>query len=119
MWKSEEEKLNRSGRRWRQSETRMPYRCAELFCEKCGRSLGIYDIVCTNLESMMYCEECVKEYVLNTPLLLSCGKVIEDHGLSVLLEYTNSHYASMVVNKTCYFNRHGRFIKVKGKRYYI
>lgn len=36
MWKSEEDKLKRSGRKWQPSPDYMPYRCAELFCEECG-----------------------------------------------------------------------------------
>ena len=70
MWKSEEDKLKRSGRKWQPSPDYMPYRCAELFCEECGASLGVHDIVCTNLESAMYCSNCVQKYVKDTPIIL-------------------------------------------------
>ena len=119
MWKDEEDKLNKSGRKWKPSLGYMPYRCAELFCEECGTSLGIHDIVCTNLESTMYCAKCVQKYVKDTPIILPCGTVREDFGTSVTLEYTDNHYVSMTVGKTCYFNKKGRYIKVKGKRYFI
>ena len=42
-----------------------------------------------------------------------------DNGNSIQLEYKDNYYTSMVVNKTCYFNKKGRYIKVKGKRYYV
>lgn len=119
LWKSEEDKLNRSGRKWKESLNYMSYRYAELFCEDCGVSLGIYDIVCTNLESKMYCDKCVNKYIKNTPIILSCGRIIEDYGDSLDLEYTDNYYKSITVNKTCYFNKKGRYIKVKGKRFYV
>ena len=119
MWKSEEDKLNKSGRKWKPSLDYMPYRCAELFCEECGVSLGIHDIVCTNLETIMYCKDCVQKYIKQVPIELSCGTVIKDFGNSVYLEYTNGYYEKLVVDKICYFNKKGRYIKVKGKRYYI
>ena len=81
--------------------------------------MGIHDIVCTNLESTMYCSDCVQKHIKDTPIILPCGTIREDFGMSVTLEYTNSYYSSMAVDKTCYFNKKGRYIKVKGKRYYI
>lgn len=119
MWKSEEDKLNKSGRKWKPSPDYMPYRCAELFCEECGTSLGVHDIVCTNLESTMYCTNCVQKYIKDTPIILPCGTVVKDYGDSVILEYIGNCYKSMTVEKTCYFNRKGRYVKVKGKRYYV
>lgn len=115
MWKSEQEKLDKSKRKY----VPVSYRNAELFCEECGVSLGVHDIVYTNLESMMYCAECVKKYIKKTPIVLSCGKVKDDFGTFVTLEYTGNYYESLTVSKTCYFNKKGRYIKVKGKRYYI
>lgn len=119
MWKDEEEKLNKSGRKWKESKGNLSYRYAELFCEKCGVSLGEHDIVCTNLETIMYCDECAKEYIKQSPLNLPCGVVTNDYGNSVNLEYSGNYYKSMTVNKICYFNSKGRYIKVKGKRFYI
>ena len=119
LWKDVEDKLNRSKRKWNPSLDYMPYRCAELFCENCGVSLGIHDIVCTNLETSMYCGNCVKKYIKDVPLALPCGTVVKDYGATVRLEYTDSYYVSVVVDKICYFNNKGRYIKVKGKRYYI
>ena len=119
LWSEVEEKLNKSGRKWKESTDRMPYRCAELFCENCGVSLGVYDIVCTNLESNMYCEDCCKKYIKETPIKLDCGTVVNDMGQFVQLKYTDNYYQSIEVLKTCYFNKKGRYIKVKGKRYYV
>lgn len=119
MWESMKEKLNKSGRKWKESTDRMPYRCAELFCENCGKSLGIYDIADTNLESNMYCSKCLHKYIKDTPMEIDCGTVLVDMGGSVQLKYTDNYYETMVVTKTCYFNKKGRYIKVKGRRYYI
>lgn len=119
LWKSEEDKLIRSRRKWKPSSNYMPYRCAELFCEECGKSLGIYDIVSTNLESTKYCSKCVSKYLRETPIILDCGTVVKDFGSSIELEYTDSYYELLRVSKLCYFNKKGRYIKVKGKRFYI
>ena len=81
--------------------------------------MGIHDIVCTNLESTMYCAKCVQKYIKDTPRTLPCGTVVEDAGGSVSLEYTDNYYKAMTVSKTCYFNKKGRYVKVKGKRYYV
>lgn len=119
MWRSEEDKLTKSGRKWKPSTNSLSYRYAELFCECCGASLGEHDIVCTNLETTMYCGNCVTKYIKDVPFKLSCGTVVKDFGGSVLLEYDNSYYDLLRVDKICYFNKKGRYIKVKGKRYYL
>lgn len=49
MWEDLEAKLNKSGRKWKESQGNISYRYAELFCENCGVSLGEHDIVCTKL----------------------------------------------------------------------
>ncbi len=118
MWKSVEDKLNRSGRKWKPSVD-LSNRCAELFCEECGVSLGIHDIVYTNLESTKYCGKCVQKYIIKTPEALPCGVVREDNGGFVTLEYTGDYYKTITVYKTCYFNKKGRYIKVNGKRHYL
>ena len=119
LWQDLEDKLNKSGRKWSPSTDYLPYRFAELFCEECGASLGVHDICSTNLESTMYCDKCAKKYIKDVPFDIPCGKVINDNGTYVSLQYTNNYYESMVVGKTCYFNTNGRYIKVKGKRIYI
>lgn len=125
LWKEEEDKLVKSGRKWAESKSWMPYRCAELFCECCGKSLGEHDIVCTNLQTNMYCSKCVKQYIpsipFNIPYSLAPGiEVTSDSGSFVCVRYTDGiTYDEMVVAKDCYFNSKGRFIKVKGKRYYL
>lgn len=117
MWK--EEKLNNSGRKWSEDRCNNSDRCAELFCEECGISLGVHDIVYTNLESTMYCAKCVQKYIKSVPVSLQCGVIREDFGDHLTLEYTDNYYKSMAVDKVCYFNKKGRYIKVKGKRYYV
>ena len=118
LWESEEKKLIKSGRKWKESPT-LSYRNAELFCEECGVSLGIHDIVYTNLETMMYCSKCVTKYIKETPYELECGKIIDDYGVGVTIEYGGDYYNLLRINKVCYFNKKGRYIKVKGKRYYL
>lgn len=75
LWEKVENKLNKSGRKWKESEY-MPYRCAELFCEKCGKSMGVQDIICTDLRTLMYCNDCVKPYVRQVPYNLTDDKEI-------------------------------------------
>ena len=119
MWKDEADKLNKSGRKWAESDF-LPYRFAELFCEKCGKSLGRFDMVCTNVQTNMYCEECVKPYIIEVPFNLSEDKeIVEDKGNSVVLKYKGGYYSELDTEKLCYFNKKGRYIKVKGKTYYL
>ena len=118
MWLYLEEKLNKSGRKWKPSNY-LEYRYAELFCEECGKSLGILDIVDTNLETNKFCDDCAKKYIKDTPIDLPCGMILKDYGTDVVLEYKNNYYENLSVSKVCYFNKKGRYIKVKDKRYYI
>lgn len=119
LWDYLEQKLIKSGRKWRESPNYSPYRCAELFCEECGVSIGVYDICYTDLETIMYCPNCVKEYIKDTPIILDCGVILNDFGTVVNIEYKDNYYILQRVNKICYFNKKGRYIRVKGKRYYI
>lgn len=117
MWKSGQEKLEKSGRKWAESDF-LPYRYAELFCEKCGKSVGKHDIVCTNLQTLMYCADCVKPYVRQVPYSIAEDKeVVFDNGNAVQVKYKGGYYAELVVDKVCYFNKKGRHIKIKGKTY--
>lgn len=117
MWKSEQEKLEKSGRKWAESDF-LPYRYAELFCEKCGKSIGKHDIVCTNLQTLMYCADCVKPYVREVPYSIAEDKeVVFDNGNTVQVKYNGGYYAELTVDKVCYFNKKGRNIKIKGKTY--
>lgn len=119
LWEELENKLIKSGRKWDECDY-IPYRCVELFCEKCGKSLGNHDIVCTDLQTLMYCDECVKPYILTVPFDLTNDKeIVFDNGNMVQIKYKNGYYKELVVDKTCYFNKKGRYIKIKGKRYYL
>ena len=121
LWDREKNKLIKSGRKWKPSII-MTYRCAELFCEKCGKSIGVHDIVTTNLETFMYCSECVKPYIKEIPYTISEGiDVVKDMGNSVVVRYYTSDKNIGVKDeyKVCYFNKKGRAIKIKGKKYYI
>lgn len=119
LWKEVENKLNNSGRKWGETDY-MPYRCAELFCEKCGKSMGIQDIVCTDLRTLMYCNDCVKPYIRQVPYNLTDDKeIVCDNGLTVEIKYKDNYYHELTCNKICYFNKKGRYIKIKGKTYYL
>ena len=115
LWEKVENKLNKSGRKWKESEY-MPYRCAELFCKKCGKSMGVQDIICTDLRTLMYCNDCVKPYVRQVPYNLTDDKeIFFDNGLTVEIKYKDNYYHDLTCNKICYFNKKGRYIKIKGK----
>ena len=119
LWKDEENKLIRSGRKWAECDY-IPYRYAELFCEKCGKSMGKHDIVCTNLQTLMYCSDCVKPYVRSVPFDLTENiEVLFDNGNMLKVKYKGGYYDELVTDKICYFNKRGRYIKVKGKRHYV
>jgi hypothetical protein len=119
LWKDEENKLIKSGRKWAECDE-LPYRCAELFCEKCGKSMGIHDIVTTNLQTLMYCADCVKPYILTVPFDLTEDKeIVFDNGNMVQIKYKGGYYQELVTYKICYFNKKGRYIKIKGKTYYL
>jgi len=119
LWPSEEIKLIKSGRKWSESDY-MPYRCAVLYCECCGVSLGNHDIVCTNLQSKFFCGKCVQRYRKEPPYQIAEGiDVVFDAGSFVEVKYTGRYYSEMTVAKECYFNHKGRFIKIKGKRFYL
>lgn len=119
LYKSEEDKLNKSGRKWAETDY-IPYRYAELFCEKCGKSVGVHDIVGTNLQTLMYCNDCVKPYIRQTPYKLADDKeIVADNGLTVRIKYKDGYYKELICVKICYFNKKGRYIKVKGKTYYL
>jgi len=115
LWEKVENKLNKSGRKWKESEY-MSYRCAELFCEKCGKSMGVQDIICTDLRTLIYCNACVKPYIRQVPYNLADDKeIVFDNGLTIEIKYKDNYYHDLTCNKICYFNKKGRYIKIKGK----
>lgn len=119
LCKRAENKLIKSGRKWSESDY-IPYRIAELYCESCGESMGLFDIVCTDLKTHMYCAECVKPFIRGTPFCLDKNiQVVSDSGGYVRVKYYGDYIQEMVVTKICYFNKKGRYIKVHGKIYYL
>lgn len=119
LWEDVKNKLIKSGRKWAECDY-LPYRYAELFCEKCGKSVGEHDIVTTNLQTLMYCSDCVKSYIRTVPFDLTDDKeIVFDNGNTIQIKYKGDYYQELVVSKVCYFNKKGRYIKVKGKTYYL
>ncbi len=118
LWKPLQKKLENSHRPWLPSDV-IPYRFAKLLCVKCGKVLGKFDIVDTDLTTYLYCSDCVKPYIKPTPIKLDAATIIEDFGNYVKVEYVGGYYEKIVVTKTCYFTNKGRYIKIKNKRYYI
>lgn len=119
LWKKAEEKLTKSGRKWAECDY-IPYRFAELFCEKCGKSMGKHDVVCTDLRTSMYCADCVKPFVRAVPFELTENiEVLFDSGDAVKVKYKGGYYEELVTEKICYFNKKGRFIKIKGRVHYL
>ena len=120
MWNSLLRKLEKSGRKWAETDY-IPYRFARLFCVGCGKDLGRnFDIANTDLKAHQYCLECVKPYILTTPFKLDDGiEVVADRGNDVTVKYIGGYYPTLETEKLCYFNSKGRFIKIKGKTYYL
>ena len=93
------------------------WRHAVLYCVECGKTLGEFDMFYESQEAHKYCFDCVKKFVLPTPIILSeTMSVLTDFGNSVLLRYENIRQEEI---KQCYFSSKGRYIKVKGKRVYL
>ena len=112
-------KLDKAGRTWKPAPT-LPYRNAELFCEHCGKSLGVHDIDYTDVKTKMYCADCAKVFVRPVPYKIADGiEITFDNGVAVDAEYTGGYYDLIRVNKICYYSKKGRYIKIKGKQYYL
>ena len=119
MWEDLKNKLIKSGRRWAECDY-IPYRFAELFCEKCGKSVGLHDIASTDLQTLMYCPDCAKSYTRPTPFVLTENiEILSDNGDRLKVRYKGGYYSELATDKICYFNKKGRYIKIKGKRYYL
>jgi len=90
---------------------------AELFCTKCGKSLGKCELHYTSNECYKYCSICIKTFIKSVPIKLSEDMtILEDSGNSIVLRYENLRQEEY---KQCYFTSKGRYIKIKGKRYYL
>ena len=119
LCKRAESKLIKSGRKWSECDY-IPYRFAELYCESCGKRLGRFDIACKDLKTHMYCTECVKPFIRETPFCLGTNiQVVSDSGGYVKVKYYGDYIQEMVVPKICYFGKKGRYIKVHGMIYYL
>lgn len=95
------------------------YREVELFCKTCEKSLGNFDIVTTNLESYVYCDKCMVNFIKDVPNKSNeYFDIVQDFGNEVVIRYYKDIRVYDEV-KICYFNQKGRYIKVKNKRYYI
>ena len=74
----------------------------------------------TDLRTHMFCDGCVQEYIRPTPFNISDNiEVVADFGNNVKLKYIGGYYSEMVVEKICYFDKKGRYLKIKGKKFYI
>ena len=68
----------------------------------------------------MYCPKCVKPYIRSVPFDLTENiEVLSDWGNDVTVKYKGGYYDELVTGKICYFNKKGRFIKIKGRTYYL
>lgn len=113
------EKLKKYGRSWKELEP--PHdREVVLFCEECGKSMGVQDVTYIDLRTLMYCDKCAKQFIKPTPYKLTENiEVVFDNGITVTVKYIGGYYNELVVDKICYYNKKGRFIKIKGKMYYL
>lgn len=116
-----EDKLNKAGRTWKPAPPpALPYRHAELFCECCGKSMGVHDICYTDVRTLMYCANCAKVFVRPVPYkLIENIEIVFDNGITVVAKYTGGYYNELQTDKICYYSKKGRFIKIKGKQYYL
>jgi len=67
----------------------------------------------------VFCEKCGEKYRIETPFELPVGTVIKDKLNTVILAYDYGSDYQANYEKDCYFERKGRYIKIKGKRYFL
>ena len=118
------EKLTKAGIKF--SETNPPHdRRAILYCRKCSKPIGEFDVFYDSLDTHYYCKKCIKKYAKETPYKITDNvEVLFDNGATVQIKYTGGFYPEIVVDRICHFNKKGRFITLKrsggkSKRYYI
>lgn len=59
-------------------------------------------------------------YIRPVPFSLTEYKeIVFDNGNIITIKYENNYYPKLSVDKICYFNKKGRYIKIKGKIYYL
>lgn len=93
-------------------------RHAVLYCKKCGKRIGEYDMFLYSQDSLMYCYDCLKLFIKEVPFLIEDKNIVvlKDEGRIVKIFYQDSEYIGW---KTCHFNSKGRFITCKGSRIYL
>ena len=95
----------------------------EAYCIKCGGLVGRVERMWTDPKTMRYCHNCVKEFIVEVPFdLTEKIEVVKDMGHDVVLRYHDNGaytYNEMYVEKTCYFNTKGRYVKVQGKTFHL
>lgn len=86
----------------------------ELFCLKCGKSLGMCELHFSSVEVYKYCSDCSKEFIKEVPRSITNDiTILEDHGQLIVIRYENIRSEE---TKQCYFSKNGRYIKIKGNR---
>lgn len=118
-----QEKLKKSNLKWQLVEYEDDYDPEiELFCIKCGKPSGFYSfnqIKLSDLQELCCCSDCMVEYIKPVPYEFEGGIVIWDNGDMVTMRRKDDRYEFTTVDKQCYFNTKGRFIKIGGKRYHV
>lgn len=91
----------------------------ELFCVKCGRSLGSFDLAAKDLQSIVYCSDCLEKY--GKPVLYELGNdtTVLDMGNVICIQKKDGANSKTITWKVCYPDFNGRYITKDGKRYYI
>lgn len=80
LWKSEEDKLNRSRRKWKGSLNYMPYRYAELFREDCGVSRSIATSNITTNYTEIYTHNCIERKLVPNEVKIVADKITATDG---------------------------------------
>lgn len=110
------DKLKKAGRKFDICEN---WRHVILYCKGCGVKLGEFDMFYESHESNLYCHDCAKKYEKSVPYEiegLEGSKVVQDNGTFVKVYYAEPMCYEI---KNCYFTKKGRYIKYRGKRWYL
>lgn len=78
----------------------------------------LYAPICEHLYTAMLVLN--RMYIRQVPYNLADDKeIVFDNGLTIEIKYKDNYYHDLTCNKICYFNKKGRYIKIKGKTYYL
>lgn len=93
----------------------------DLYCAECGNlAYPAHDSWVKDIDRRyVFCLDCAEKYRVDVPVLFPWGAVVKDNLNTVIVDYGYGTDHNSCYDKDCYFTHKGRYIKVKGKRYWL